>query len=191
MVNKPVLWWDSLSHHCRNLLNRTCKLFNRGIQLWAVLLFFTLHPTLLFMEVAVLIVVTLHPTLLYFQIYLGCCATLCYYPSYSTRISDSWRWLCYSFLLSLLLYSTFIFMEVAVLLFVNLHPSLFYPHNNWGGCATLSYSPPYSTLLSALLVGLFYSLLLSTLLYSTLRFMEVAVVLFVTLHPTLLYSQIY
>ena len=28
-----VLGWDSLPHHCRNLSNRTCKLFNGGIQM--------------------------------------------------------------------------------------------------------------------------------------------------------------
>ena len=33
MVNKTVLGWYSLSHHCRNLSKSTCKLFNRGIQM--------------------------------------------------------------------------------------------------------------------------------------------------------------
>ena len=129
MVNKPVLWWDSLSHHCRNLLNRTCKLFNRGIQLWAVLLFFTLHPTL--------------P---YSPIYGGGCANRCYSPPYSTLLSDLFRLLCYSVLLSILLYSNLRFMEVAVLLFFTLPPALLYFHIYGGGCATLCKSPPFSIL---------------------------------------------
>ena len=35
MVNKIVFGWDSLSHHCTNLSNRTCTLFNGNIQMWA------------------------------------------------------------------------------------------------------------------------------------------------------------
>ena len=31
-VNKTVLGWDSLSHHCRNISSSSCKPFNGGIQ---------------------------------------------------------------------------------------------------------------------------------------------------------------
>ena len=30
MVNKTVLGWDSLSHHCRDFSNRTCNYLIRG-----------------------------------------------------------------------------------------------------------------------------------------------------------------
>ena len=49
MVNKIVLELDSLSHHCRNLSNRTSKLINGRIQMWQYTLYnvlvYTKYPT--------------------------------------------------------------------------------------------------------------------------------------------------